>query len=75
MILIVCGKIFSFSCKMLMWQVRIGGCKLEVLHSIYIEFNLYIISIKENIMCQDFNKIFNYVVRPIIHVRGLYIYL
>jgi hypothetical protein len=50
-ILIVCGKFFSFSCKMPTWQVRIGGCKPEVLHPICIEFNLYIISIKENIMC------------------------
>ena len=28
-ILIVCGKFFSFSCKMSTWHVQIGGCKTQ----------------------------------------------
>jgi hypothetical protein len=44
-ILIVCGKVFSFSCKIPMWHVRIGGCKHAVLHPIRIEFNLFFPSI------------------------------
>jgi hypothetical protein len=39
-ILIVCGKVFSFSCKIPMWHVRIGGCK----HQFYTQSVLNLIS-------------------------------
>jgi hypothetical protein len=40
-ILIVCSKFFSFSCKISTWHIWIGGCKHGGLHSIRTEFNLF----------------------------------
>ena len=40
-ILIVCGKVYCIICKMFMWHVWIGVCKIGVLHPVLIEFNLW----------------------------------
>ncbi len=49
-ILIVCSKFFSFSCKISTWHVRIGGCKHGGLHSIRTEFNLFFFSINNTLL-------------------------